>query len=232
MVDPLTRAIDWDDDSITENTRATYPIDHIPDAITDGEAGHRAGRLLPHVRRHGRDAADLQAHARDGQLPLPLRVHGQGGRHGGGVKEPSPTFSTCFGAPFMPRDPVVYATMLRERLARRDVRCWLVNTGWSGGPYGVGERMSIAFTRRLLQAALDGELDDVQYTPHPVFKVLVPRVVPGHPGGGAGPAQHVAGPGRLDAAAAKLAAQFIANFRQYEGRVPAEVAAAGPLPSA
>jgi len=146
-----------------------------------------------------------------------------------GVKEPSPTFSTCFGAPFMPRDPVVYATMLRERLAAREVRCWLVNTGWSGGPFGVGERMSIQFTRRLLQAALEGELDEVAYTPHPVFQVLVPESCPGVPAGSLDQRSTWQDPLAYDVAAAKLAAQFGEDFRQYEGRVPAEVAAAGPL---
>jgi phosphoenolpyruvate carboxykinase (ATP) len=129
----------------------------------------------------------------------------------------------------MPRDPVVYATMLRERLAARDVRCWLVNTGWSGGPHGVGERMSIAFTRRLLQAALDGELDNVAYTPHPVFKVLVPGSCEGIPAGALDQRSTWQDPAAYDAAAAKLAAQFIENFRQYEGRVPTEVVAAGPV---
>jgi phosphoenolpyruvate carboxykinase (ATP) len=145
-----------------------------------------------------------------------------------GVREPSPTFSTCFGAPFMPRDPVVYATMLRERLEARDIRCWLVNTGWSKGPYGVGERMSIAFTRRLLQAALDGELDDVQYAPHPVFKVLVPQACGDLPAGALDQRSTWQNPEAYDRAAAKLASQFVENFRQYEGRVPAGVAAAGP----
>jgi phosphoenolpyruvate carboxykinase (ATP) len=132
----------------------------------------------------------------------------------------------------MPRDPVVYASMLRERLARREVRCWLINTGWSGGPYGEGERMSIAFTRRLLQAALDGELDDVQYAPHPVFKVLVPQSCPDMPAGALDQRSTWQDPAAYDAAAAKLAAQFIADFHQYEGRVPAEVAAAGPVAEA
>ena len=118
--------------------------------------------------------------------------------------------------------------MLRERLAARGLRCWLVNTGWSGGPYGVGERMSIAFTRRLLQAALDGELDVVDYAPHPVFKVLVPQSCPGIPAGALEQRSTWQDPADYDAAAAKLAAQFIANFGQYEGRVPADVAAAGP----
>jgi phosphoenolpyruvate carboxykinase (ATP) len=232
VVDPLTRAIHWDDDSITENTRATYPIDHIPDAIADGEAGSP------------RDVFFLTCDAMGVMPPISRLTPEMAGYHflsgftakvagtEDDVKEPSPTFSTCFGAPFMPRDPVVYASMLRERLARREVRCWLINTGWSGGPYGEGERMSIAFTRRLLQAALDGELDDVQYAPHPVFKVLVPQSCPDMPAGALDQRSTWQDPAAYDAAAAKLAAQFIADFHQYEGRVPAEVAAAGPVAEA
>ena len=229
VVDPMTRAIHWDDDSITENTRATYPIDHIPDAVGDGEAGPP------------RDVFFLTCDAMGVMPPISRLTPEMAGYHflsgftakvagtETGVEEPSPTFSTCFGAPFMPRDPVAYATMLREKLSRREVRCWLVNTGWSGGSYGVGDRMSIAFTRRLLQAALEGELDDVEYASHPVFRVLVPESCPGVPAGALDQRSTWADPAAYDKAAAKLAAQFIENFRQYEGRVPAEVAAAGPV---
>jgi phosphoenolpyruvate carboxykinase (ATP) len=228
VVDPATRAIAWDDDSITENTRATYPVDHIPDAVVEGEAGPP------------RDVFFLTCDAMGVMPPIAKLTPEMAGYHflsgftakvagtEAGIKEPSPTFSTCFGAPFMPLDPVIYASMLRERLAARDVRCWLVNTGWSGGPYGVGERMSIQFTRRLLQAALEGDLDDVPYAPHPVFNVLVPESCAGIPDGSLDQRSTWSDPVAYDAAAAKLASQFIANFRQYEGRVPAEVAAAGP----
>jgi phosphoenolpyruvate carboxykinase (ATP) len=232
VIDPQTRAILWDDDSITENTRGTYPIDHIPDAITGGEAGPPrdvffltcdAMGVMPPISRLTPEMASY--HFLSG---FTAKVAGTEDD----VREPSPTFSTCFGAPFMPRDPVVYASMLRDRLGARDIRCWLVNTGWSKGPYGVGERMSIAFTRRLLQAALDGELDDVQYESHPVFRVLVPQSCPDTPVGALDQRGTWQDPAAYDAAAAKLASQFIANFRQYEGRVPAEVAAAGPVAEA
>jgi phosphoenolpyruvate carboxykinase (ATP) len=229
VVDPATRAIAWDDDSITENTRATYPVDHIPHAVVDGEAGPPrdvffltcdAMGVMPPISRLTPEMTCYHFLA-----GFTAKVAGTEA----GVKEPSPTFSTCFGAPFMPRDPVVYATMLRERLAAREVRCWLVNTGWSGGPFGVGERMSIQFTRRLLQAALEGELDEVAYTPHPVFQVLVPESCPGVPAGSLDQRSTWQDPLAYDVAAAKLAAQFGEDFRQYEGRVPAEIAAAGPL---
>jgi phosphoenolpyruvate carboxykinase (ATP) len=229
VVDPVTREIRWDDDSITENTRATYPVDHIPDAVEDGEAGPP------------RDVFFLTCDAMGVMPPISKLTPDMAGYHflsgftakvagtETDVLEPSPTFSTCFGAPFMPRDPVVYASMLRERLAARDVRCWLVNTGWSGGAYGEGERMSIQFTRHLLQAALEGVLDDVEYTPHPVFNVLVPGSCEGVPEGSLDQRSTWADPAAYDRAAARLASQFIENFRQYAGRVPDEVAAAGPM---
>ena len=232
MVDPVSRAIDWDDDTITENTRATYPVTHIPDAIVEGEAGQPrdvffltcdAMGVMPPISRLTPEMACY--HFLSG---FTSKVAGTEA----GVKEPKPTFSTCFGAPFMPRDPVVYATMLRERLAARGVRCWLVNTGWSGGPFGVGQRMKIAFTRKLLQAALDGSLDGVEYIAHPVFRVLVPASCRGIAAGKLDQRSTWSDAAAYDRAADKLAAGFQANFKQYESRVPAEVAAAGPATEA
>jgi phosphoenolpyruvate carboxykinase (ATP) len=229
VVDPMTRAIHWDDDSITENTRATYPVEHIPGAVADGEAGPPrdvffltcdAMGVMPPISKLVPDMASY--HFLSG---FTAKVAGTETE----VQEPSPTFSTCFGAPFMPRDPVVYASMLRQRLAVRGTRCWLVNTGWSGGPYGVGKRMSIPFTRRLLQAALGGELDEVEYTLHPVFRVLVPASCRGIPDEALDQRGTWEDPVAYDRAAARLARQFMENFRQYESRVPAEVAAAGPI---
>ena len=228
VVDPLTRSVHWADDSVTENTRATYPVQHIPDAVTEGTAGLPrniffltcdAMGVMPPISKLTADMASY--HFLSG---FTSKVAGTET----GVKEPLPTFSTCFGAPFMPRDAVVYASMLRERLASGNVRCWLVNTGWSGGPYGVGARMSIAFTRRLLQAALDGSLDEARCVPHPIFKVLVPVGCRGVAPRKIDPRQTWHDPAAYDAAAATLAGEFRANFAQYDGRVPREVAEAGP----
>ncbi len=229
VVDPQTRAVHWSDASITENTRATYPIDHIPDAVPEGEAGPPrdiffltcdAMGVMPPISRLTPEMASY--HFLSG---FTAKVAGTETD----VKEPSPTFSACFGAPFMPRDPVVYSSMLRQRLGERGVRCWLVNTGWTGGPYGVGQRMSISFTRRLLQAALDGHLDDVQFTSHPVFRVLVPVSCKGIPSGKLDQRGTWKDPSAYDEASLKLAAQFRANFAQYEARMPREVTAAGPV---
>jgi phosphoenolpyruvate carboxykinase (ATP) len=229
VVDPLTRSVHWADDSVTENTRATYPVQHIPDAVTEGTAGPPrniffltcdAMGVMPPISKLTAEMASY--HFLSG---FTSKVAGTET----GVKEPSPTFSTCFGAPFMPRDPVVYASMLRQRLASGDVRCWLVNTGWSGGPYGVGERMSIAFTRRLLRNALEGSLDDCRCVPHPVFKVMVPVTCRGVTATKLDARQTWPDAAAYDAAAAKLAREFRANFAQYDGRVPREVADAGPV---
>ena len=228
IIDPVTRAIDWNDDSITENTRATYPVYHIPKAIETGLGGTPrnifllacdAYGVLPPISRLTPEMASY--HFLSGFTALVAGTET-------GIVEPVPTFSACFGAPFMPRDPVVYADMLAERLRTSPTQCWLVNTGWSGGPYGRGERMPIALTRSLLKAALEGALDDVPTTPHPVFKVLVPTHCPNVPERLLDPRSTWSDPAEYDARAEALAKLFTANFARFADRVPPEVAAAGP----
>ena len=228
VVDPYTRAIAWDDDSITENTRATYPVDHIPDAVVDGEAGPP------------RDVFFLTCDAMGVMPPISRLTPEMAGYHflsgftakvagtEAGVKEPSPTFSTCFGAPFMPRDPVVYASMLRQRLTARDVRCWLVNTGWSGGPYGTGHRMKIAYTRAMITAALSGALDHVAYENDQLFNLDVPAACPGVPSDVLRPRNTWVNQADYDTQAAKLAKMFVDNFKSFEADVTPGVRAAGP----
>jgi phosphoenolpyruvate carboxykinase (ATP) len=145
-----------------------------------------------------------------------------------GVAEPQATFSTCFGAPFMPRHPAEYASMLGERLDRHAVPVWLVNTGWTGGPYGVGHRMNIAETRDMVRAALDGLLEGVPTTTDPVFGVEVPTAVPGVPPTVLTPRDTWPDGAAYDAQAARLAGMFRDNFQRFAGRVSASVAAAGP----
>jgi phosphoenolpyruvate carboxykinase (ATP) len=228
VIDPMTRAIDWDDSSMTENTRATYPVSYIPDAIETGLGGTPrnvffltcdAYGVLPPIARLTPEMASY--HFLSG---FTAKVAGTEE----GVVDPEPTFSACFGAPFMPRDPVVYADMLAERLRTSPTQCWLVNTGWTGGPYGVGERMPIAVTRALLAAALQGELDAIETYAHPVFRVLVPRSCPHVPQGLLDARSTWADAAAYDAAAAALAQRFAANFARFAGRVPPDVAAAGP----
>jgi len=137
-------------------------------------------------------------------------------------------FSTCFGAPFLPLNPNVYARMLGEKIAKHNARVWLVNTGWTGGPYGVGSRMKIAETRAMVTAALTGQLDDASYKNHPVFNLDVPTAVPGVPDGVLDARSTWPDPAKYDEAAAKLARMFADNFKTFEADVDAKVKAAGP----
>jgi len=142
--------------------------------------------------------------------------------------EPQATFSTCFGAPFMTLHPTVYARLLGEKIAQHKTECWLVNTGWNGGPFGVGQRIKIAYTRRMVQAALDGELDRVPLRTDPTFGIQVPTVCEGVPSELLQPRQTWQDPEAYDRQAAALAQKFVQNFQEYAQYVSADVRAAGP----
>lgn len=228
VLDPVTRELDLDDDAWTENTRGAYPLAFIDRAVPGGTADHPrhivmlaadAFGVLPPIARLTPAAA--MYHFLSGYT---AKVAGTEK----GVTEPKATFSTCFGAPFMVWHPSVYATLLGERIAAHRVQVWLVNTGWTGGPYGVGRRMPIAHTRAMIRAALSGALDEVPYRRDPVFRVDVPRTCPGVPEGVLEPRATWADPAAYDARAAELAAMFAENFRAYREFVTAEVAEAGP----
>jgi phosphoenolpyruvate carboxykinase (ATP) len=232
IIDPQTRAIDYDSDFLTENTRATYPIEHIPNAVLGGVGDHPrnvfflacdAFGVLPPISRLTPEMASY--HFLSG---FTSKVAGTEV----GIDEPRPTFSACFGAPFMPLPPGRYAEMLAERLAWHETDCWLVNTGWTGGPYGVGHRMDIGLTRSLLGAALDGSLARAGFTPHPVFKVLVPQHCDGIADAVLDPRATWADQSAYDESARKLARMFRDNFARYEAQVAPEVLAAGPDPEA
>ena len=221
------RVLDLDDDSLTENTRASYPIDFIPNASPTGIGGlpdnvimltADAFGVLPPLSRLTPEQA--MYHFLSGYT---ARVAGTEA----GVREPQATFSTCFGAPFMPRHPAVYAAMLRDRIAARGVRCWLVNTGWSGGAYGTGERISIAHTRALVHAALDGALERVAMRPDPAFGLLVPEACPGVPCGVLQPRNAWRDQCAYDSTASELARRFETNFSQFAGVVDERVRSAG-----
>jgi phosphoenolpyruvate carboxykinase (ATP) len=229
---PDTGALDLDDDRLTENTRASYPIDFIPNASADGIGGvpesvimltADAFGVLPPISRL--TPAQAMYHFLSGYT---ARVAGTER----GVSEPQATFSTCFGAPFMPRHPTVYAEMLRERIARHGARCWLVNTGWSGGAYGTGRRISIAHTRALLRAALDGALDGVALRPDPAFGLLVPETCPEVPSEVLLPRNAWRDKRAYDDAATEVARRFAANFAQFDRSVDEGVRAAGIRPAA
>jgi phosphoenolpyruvate carboxykinase (ATP) len=228
VLDPHTRVADFDDASLTENTRGAYPLEFIDDAVPSGMGGHPANivmltadafGVLPPIARLSPDGA--MYHFLSGYT---AKVAGTEK----GVRDPSATFSTCFGAPFLPLSPGVYARGLGERIARHHVHVWLVNTGWTGGPFGVGRRMPIANTRAMIAAALAGVLDEVACTRDPVFNLEMPAACPGVPAEVLDPRRTWSDQGAYESQARRLAAMFVENFKAFEGTVEARVVAAGP----
>ncbi len=227
-LDPRTRELDLDSERFTENTRGAYPLDFIGNADETGMAGTPravvfltadAFGVLPPIARLTREQAAYHF------------ISGYTAKLAGtevGVKEPKATFSACFGAPFMPRHPAEYARMLVERLERDDVPVWLVNTGWTGGPYGTGERMNIAHTRSMVRAALEGGLEGIPTRVDPNFGIEVPVRCPEVPDSFLDPRATWSDPDAYDRAAAKLAGMFRDNFTAYADVVDPAIAAAGP----
>ncbi len=228
VMDPATRQLNFDDASLTENTRGAYSIESIENAVLEGVGGHPknivmltadAYGVLPPIARLSAEGA--MYHYLSGYT---AKVAGTEK----GVTEPTATFSTCFGAPFLPLNPNVYARQLGERIAANNVRVWLVNTGWTGGPYGTGSRMKIAYTRAMIRAALSGALDTVQYQRHPIFNIDMPTSCPDVPAAVLDPRGTWADGAAYDAQATKLARMFVENFKTFEADVPANVKDAGP----
>ena len=227
VLDPRDRSIHFDDDSITENTRASYPIHYIPNAVIPGRGGHP------------RNVIFLTADAFGVLPPISKLTPGQAMYHfvsgytakvagtERGVTEPKATFSACFGAPFLPLHPSVYARMLGERLRKHGSSVWLVNTGWTGGPYGVGHRMDLSHTRAMVRAALKGELEGVGTEEDPVFGLHVPTSVPDVPGDVLRPRETWDDREGYDTQARKLAGMFRENFSKYESELPEGVKEAG-----
>ncbi|HSJ15939.1 MAG TPA: phosphoenolpyruvate carboxykinase (ATP), partial [Longimicrobiales bacterium] len=226
--DPETRRVDYDDASLTENTRSSYPINHIPNVERSGAAGHPrhivfltadAFGVLPPISRLTN--AQAMYHFLSGYT---AKVAGTER----GVTEPKAAFSTCFGAPFLPLPPGVYAEMLGRKLEAHRAQVWLVNTGWTGGAFGVGERMKLAHTRAMLRAALSGRLDGGRTHPDPVFGLHIPERIPDVPADVLDPRGTWQEPAAYDAAAAKLATMFRQNFEKFADQVSEGVRAAGP----
>ena len=227
-IDAHTRHIDLDDDTFTENTRGSYHISAIPNASATGRGEQPktviflsadAFGVLPPIAKLSK--AQAMYHFLSGYT---ARVAGTER----GVTEPSPVFSACYGAPFMPLHPMRYAHLLGEKLDTTGAQVWLINTGWTGGPYGVGQRMSIAHTRAMVNAALDGKLDDVPTTIEPFFGLAIPTQCPGVPDAVLNPRNTWPNPADYDAQAKKLAGMFAENFKQFAEQTTAEVQAAGP----
>jgi phosphoenolpyruvate carboxykinase (ATP) len=225
VMDMASREVDFDDESLTENTRAAYPLEFIPNAAPDGRGGHPRNIMM------------LSADA-FGVLPPIAKLtptqamyyflSGYTAKLAGterGVTEPQTEFSACFGAPFLPLPPMAYAHLLGERIARYGSDVWLVNTGWTGGPYGVGQRMSIAHTRAIITAALDGSLAQVETRPDPTFGFQVPVACPGVPAEVLNPRNTWADPDAYDATARDLVERFRANFAKFADEVTPEVRA-------
>jgi phosphoenolpyruvate carboxykinase (ATP) len=228
MVDAEARHVELDDDSLTENTRAAYPISHIPNATRDKRGDHPnniifltadAFGVMPPVARLTPD--QTMYHFLSGYT---AKVAGTER----GVTEPQATFSTCFGAPFMTQRPIIYANLLCKKITDHKVNCWLINTGWTGGPYGVGQRMKIAYTRAMVNAALNGKLNDVDYVTDPFFGVEVPTSCPDVPAEILSPRGTWSDSKAYDEQARKLARMFVVNFKQFEDEVSDDVRMAAP----
>jgi phosphoenolpyruvate carboxykinase (ATP) len=230
VLDPVTRIPNYDDGSLTENTRAAYPVEFIDNAVIPGVGGHPrnvvfltadAFGVLPPVSKLTPEQAMF--HFMSGYT---AKVAGTEA----GVTEPQATFSTCFGAPFMPLPPKVYAEMLGRRLREHQAQCWLVNTGWQGGPYGVGKRMSLPYTRSMVNAMVEGRLANVEFEVETSFGFRIPKSVPGVPSELLNPRNSWKDKAAYDKMAADLSARFAKNFEQFDA--PRKVKEAGPKPVA
>ncbi|NLH47432.1 MAG: phosphoenolpyruvate carboxykinase (ATP) [Myxococcales bacterium] len=228
VIDPETRAINLDDGSLTLNTRAGYPITLISNAAPDGCGDHPTNIVMLTADAFGvmppiakMTSAQAMYHFISGYT---AKVAGTER----GVSEPKATFSACFGAPFMALRPTVYADLLGRKIARHKVNCWLINTGWTGGPYGQGHRMPIGHTRAMVHAALSGALNTVPMRPDPIFQVLVPESCPEVPGELLTARQTWKNKKAYDAQAVKLAGLFAENFKKFDSYASKEIKAAAP----
>jgi phosphoenolpyruvate carboxykinase (ATP) len=228
VMDPVTRRLNLDDDSLTENTRGCYPLTQIANSEPSGMAGHPQNVIMLTADAFGvmPPVAKL--------TPEQAMYHflsGYTAKLAGterGVKEPQATFSTCFGAPFMVLQPSVYANLLKEKLKKHQAACWLVNTGWGGGPFGVGKRISIAHTRAIIRAILSGKLKESPTRPDPVFGLHIPQSCEGVPSEILQPRGTWANAAEYDVKARELAKRFEKNFETFSSTVPQEVCASGP----
>jgi len=222
------RVPDFTDDSLTQNTRCAYPIDYIPNASDTGRGGHPknvifltadAFGVLPPISKLTPEQA--MYHFISGYT---AKVAGTER----GVTEPQATFSACFGAPFMPLHPTVYAELLAEKIRKHNSNVWLVNTGWTGGMYGVGNRMKLSHTRKMLNEALEGNLDDLEFITEPIFGLQIPKSIEGVPDKVLQPKQTWSDKGAYDKKASELAKMFKENFKKFSDQASEELLAAGP----
>ncbi len=226
---PDSRELDFDDDHRTENTRGAYPLDYIPNHVPEGYAGHPANiffltadafGILPPISRLDADQAMYYF--------LSGYTSKLAGTETGLGAEPQATFSTCFGAPFLPLHPKVYANLLGQKIAHHKTRIWLVNTGWTGGPYGIGHRMKLPYTRAMICAALNGALEQVEFHREPFFNLDIPSACPGVPNEILDPQSTWPDKTAYQKHALELMEQFERNFEQFADEVPESVRDAGP----
>ncbi|MBN9583759.1 MAG: phosphoenolpyruvate carboxykinase (ATP) [Afipia sp. 62-7] len=229
VLDPITREPDFDDGSKTENTRSAYPLEAIPNASRTGRAGHPKNLVMLAADAFGvmppiakLTPAQAMYHFLSGYTAKVA------GTERGLGNEPVPEFSACFGSPFLPRDPAEYGKLLKELIAKHNVDCWVVNTGWTGGKYGVGSRMPIKVTRALLTAALNGSLRNAQFRTDKYFGFAVPTALDGVPSDILDPVNTWKDKAEFDKTARALVGMFQKNFEQFEKQVDADVRAAAP----
>jgi phosphoenolpyruvate carboxykinase (ATP) len=231
VVDPTTREAHYEDDSITENTRAAYPLEFIAGFVPEGRAGHAetivfltadAFGVLPPIATLSQDSA--------GYHFLSGFTSKLAGTEAGLGSEPEATFSTCFGSPFLPLPANAYSRMLGERMAKHGARAFLVNTGWTGGPYGVGKRMDLDHTRAMIDAATSGAIDRIETKRHPIFNLDIPVSCPGVPSEVLDPRATWDDKEGYEEKARELARMFVKNFERFADAVPPETIAAGPNP--
>nr|MBI2904992.1 phosphoenolpyruvate carboxykinase (ATP) [Chloroflexota bacterium] len=229
VFDPVTRRNDLHDESLTENTRASYPLEYIGNALPEKRAGHPksvmlltcdASGVLPPIARLTPEQTLYQF--------ISGYTSKLAGTEAGLGKDPEITFSACFGAPFMVHHPYFYADLLKRKIERYGANCWLVNTGWVGGAYGVGKRIGIAYTRALLNAALSGDLLKGEFYTDPIFGFQVPKACEGVPSGVLNPADSWPSKDEYMQRYKQLAYRFVENFKKFAEGCPPEVVKAGP----
>ena len=223
-----TNKIDFSSKEITENTRVSYPLDYISNALHPS-----VGEIPKNIFLLTADAYGILpplSKLNPGQAMYQF-ISGYTAKVAGteeGINEPKPVFSACFGAPFLPLHPTTYAEMFGEKMKKHDVHVWMINTGWSGGPYGIGNRMKLSYTRAMITAALEGKLDDVTYEAHPIFGMLMPESCPGVPSEVLNPRNTWSNKEEYDEKAKDLAQQFIRNFEKFADHAGEEILAAAP----
>ena len=229
IINKETNEVDYEDVSITQNTRVSYPIYHI-DNIQPSSIGNNPKNIF-----------FLTADSFGILPPIAKLTPGQAAYHfisgytakvagtEAGVTEPQPNFSACFGAPFMPLHPTKYAEMLSKKMQDANVKVWLINTGWTGGPYGTGNRMKLKYTRAMITAALNGELDDVEFVNHKVFGIAIPQSCPNAPSEILNPRNTWDDKDLYDSKAIELGQKFKANFAKFEEFANEEIMAGAPL---